>query len=100
MDAICTVKKNDVRDCVVAMQEGGQRGDLIQTSGPKYVSLEKAMHMVPGMHAAVEKQFKYVIDMKTATLHETGCDQCGDDKIKARLINVKSSGLEVCSCVK
>lgn len=99
MNAICTVKKNDVRDCVKEMRRVGYNGDLIQTSGPKYTQLDNHRSGVPTMMEAVSEQFDYIIDLEKETLHAAGCDKCGPNRIRARIVNVKSTGLKICKCL-
>lgn len=101
MYAICSVKKDDVKNCVEAMNTSGNRGDLIQTSGKKYTTMEAHRAQVGPMHKKVEEEFDYIIDMKSMTIHsDAECDNCGNDRIKARLINLKTTGLNICTCAK
>ena len=101
MYAICSIKKNDVKDCVEAMNKSGDRGDLIQTSGKKYNNMDNHRSQVEPMHDKVSEDFDYLIDMESKTIHsDAECANCGKDTIKARLINLKTTGLEICSCAR
>ena len=101
MYAICSVKKDDVKNCVEAMKEANHRGDLIQTSGKKYTMVDRNRDHVKSMHDKMSEELYYLIDMETLTIHDNAeCPNCAHDQISARLINLKSTGLPICSCVK
>lgn len=99
MNAMCTVKNNDVLNCVKEMLRVGYNGDLIQTSGPKYTHLDNNRSDAPYMANRVSKQFDYIIDLEAETVHAANCDKCGRERIRARLINLKSTGLKICKCL-
>jgi len=100
---ICTVKQDDVKNAVEEMNSRGVNCALIQTSGKKYHSMDNNRDEVLPMTERVNNQFNYVIHMCTATIHTS--EDCvkdgGDDYIKARIINLPATGLELCEkCIK
>ena len=97
MIAVCSIKKNDVIECVKAIGNGSCEV-IMQTTNRRYTELNNKTQDVPGFskrHAA-----KHIVDMDAKTLHTMKCKKAGKRVVKARIINKIATGLVVCKCCK
>lgn len=100
---MCSVKKDDVKQHVVIMKQSGNynaNSVVIQTSVKKVTTLENSTTMNDDIMKFVNKlKFSHRIDIENGRVHVAECEQ-GETGIKARLINLKSTGLNICECCK
>lgn len=98
MYGICSTKKNDVRDCIIAMKKKGYMCPILQFQSTTY---KKIKEDPPNMLDNVNKTSNHVINMNTMRIHKKSCRYKGSNIIGARIINVKRTGLQSCRhCMK
>ena len=103
MNAMCSVKKNDVRDHVRIMKREGYHGSLTQTSAKAYNRMDKSATRDRDASDFVDRHddFDYTINLDTERIHKKGCSRAGKNTIEARLIDIPATGLKVCrGCMK
>ena len=100
MYAICSTKKNDVRDAVRDMKKSGRWGDIYQLSKVDYNALEADNSKIPEKVASLS--CNHVVNVLKGTLHKQGCKKALDTSAQAaRIVRISEAGLKLCKiCMK
>ena len=99
--------KNGVRSHVVKYKRGTkplwENSKLAQVNTNDYRNLHK-LHNNGNtgqlMQLFDDRPFDHVIDVQSLTLHKKGCSKIGESQLRASIIDVYATNLDLCECLK